>query len=100
MNVIEESHLRAHATSWCAALAFALTAAAWADAPTNQTSTPLTPQAKAVVENLRRIADAGQFVYSWTHPWQETDPAFRAADGDGWRAKDPDEFMSRRDSTT
>ncbi len=53
---------------------------------------PLTPQAKAVVENLRRIADAGQFVYSWTHPWQETDPAFRAADGDGWRAKDPDEF--------
>ena len=92
MNVIEKRYPKARVASWCAALAFALTTAAWADAPTNQTATPLTPQAKAVVENLRRIADAGQFVYSWTHPWQETDPAFRAADGDGWRAKDPDEF--------
>ena len=64
MNVIEESHLRAHATSWCAALFSALSAIAWADMPTKQTSVPLTPQTKAVVENLRRIADTGQFVYS------------------------------------
>ncbi len=48
--------------------------------------------AKIFVENLRRIADSRRFVYSWTHPWLETDPAFRAADGDGWRAKEPGEF--------
>ena len=56
------------------------------------TAAQRTPQTQAVVENLRRIADAGQFVYSWTHPWQETDPAFRIADGDGWKAKEPDAF--------
>ncbi len=57
----------------------------------------LAPRARAVVENLQRIADSGRFIYSWTHPWQETDPAFRAADGDGWRAKAPGEitFSSR-----
>ena len=92
MNVIETKYPRTRAASWCAALAFALGAAAWADTPTNQAATSLTPQAKAVVENLRRIADAGQFVYSWTHPWQETAAAFRTADGTGWRPKEPSEF--------
>ena len=50
------------------------------------------PQARAVMENLRRIADSGRFVYSWTHPWKESDPDFRAADGRGWRPKSPGEF--------
>ena len=58
----------------------------------DNTAAQRTPQTQAVIENLRRIADAGQFVYSWTHPWQETDPAFRIADGDGWKAKEPDAF--------
>ena len=51
----------------------------------------LSPAAGAVVENLRRIADSGRFVFSWMHSW-ETNPAFRVADGDGWRPKKPDEF--------
>ena len=61
------------------------------------------PQARAFVANLRRIADAGRFVYSWTHPWQETDATFRTSDGNGgWRPKDPDEFTfsSRFNSLT
>ena len=52
----------------------------------------LAPRARAVVENLQRVADSGRFVYSWTHPWKENDPAFRAAEGDGWRAKAPGEI--------
>ena len=65
-------------------------------------ATNLTPQARAFVVNLMRIADSGRFVYSWTHPWQETDAAFRAPEGDGWRAKAPDEFVfaSRFNSLT
>ena len=38
-------------------------------------SLPADQCAKAFAENLRRVADSGRFVYSWTHPWLETDPA-------------------------
>ena len=71
-----------------------------AAALTNQAAAPRTPQTQAVVENLRRIADAGQFVYSWTHPWQETDPAFRAADGTDGERRSQANSRSRRVSTT
>ena len=48
--------------------------------------------AESVLANLRRIADSGRFVYSWTNPWLPTDAAFRAPDGGGWRPREPDEF--------
>ena len=48
--------------------------------------------AGSVLANLRRIADSGRFIYSWTNPWLPTDSAFRAPDGEGWRPKEPDEF--------
>ena len=35
-----------------------------------------TPEAAAVLRNLRAAPERGQFFYAWCHPWQENNPAY------------------------
>ena len=47
-----------------------------------------TPEAEALLDNLRRLPDEGRYLVAWTHPWYEhgTDFVRRGPDGK-WQAK-------------
>lgn len=46
-----------------------------------------TPEAQAVLRNLREAPERGQFYYGWCHPWVENSPAYRIMTPQGPKPK-------------